>query len=150
MACSGSALLFTLWYYCSLVEEADWPWPVRHYCTSCSWSVSSVENRLVLVYCGGEKGNISEATASINQRTPRWMAQNMVKRLNACIQENCGHIQHLLWTVFQVSFHCSITKWNFSVAFENKHSTLKLGNFLTSWENSSFSRKILLQGVVWT
>jgi hypothetical protein len=28
-----------------------------------------VENRLVLVYCAGEKGNISGAIASINQRT---------------------------------------------------------------------------------
>jgi hypothetical protein len=28
-----------------------------------------VENRRVFVYCAGEKGIISEATASINQRT---------------------------------------------------------------------------------
>jgi hypothetical protein len=50
----------------------------------------------VLVYCAGEKGNISEATASINQRTLRRVAQNTVKRVNACIQENGGHFQHFL------------------------------------------------------
>jgi len=35
-----------------------------------------VENGRVLVYCAGEKGNISEAIASINQRTLRRVAQN--------------------------------------------------------------------------
>jgi hypothetical protein len=64
----------------------------------------------VLVYCAGEKGNISEATASINQRTLRRVVQNMVKRVNVCIQENGGHFQHLLLTVFQVLLYCSITK----------------------------------------
>jgi exopolysaccharide biosynthesis protein len=52
-----------------------------------------VENGRVLVYCAGEKGNISEAIASINQRTLRRVAQNMVKRVNACIRENGGHFQ---------------------------------------------------------
>jgi hypothetical protein len=50
----------------------------------------------VLVYCAGEKSNISEATESINQRTLRRVAENMVKRVNACIQENDGQFQHLL------------------------------------------------------
>jgi hypothetical protein len=54
-----------------------------------------VENGRVLVYCAGEKGNISDAIVSINQRSLRRVAQNMVKRLNACIQENGGHFQHL-------------------------------------------------------
>jgi hypothetical protein len=54
-----------------LVEGADWPWPVRHYSTSCSLPVSSVENGYVFVYCAGEKRNISEAIESINQRTLR-------------------------------------------------------------------------------
>jgi hypothetical protein len=67
------------------------------------------------------KMNISEATASINQRTLHRVAQNMVKRVNACIQENGGYFQHLLWTVFQVLLYCishilfyynNITKWN--------------------------------------
>jgi hypothetical protein len=85
---------------------------VRHYSTSCSWPVSSVENGRVLVYCAGEK-YISEAIASINQRTLRRVAQNVVKRVNACTQENGGHFQHSLWTVLQVLFYCSITKWKF-------------------------------------
>jgi hypothetical protein len=34
-----------------------------------------------------KRDNISEAIASINQRTLRRVAQNMVKRVNACIQE---------------------------------------------------------------
>jgi hypothetical protein len=55
-----------------------------------------MENGRVLVYCAGEKGNILEVIASINQRTLRRVAQNMAKRVNACIQENCGHFQHLL------------------------------------------------------
>jgi hypothetical protein len=42
------------------------------------------------------KTNISEAIASINQRTLRRVAENMVKRVNACIQENVGHFKHLL------------------------------------------------------
>jgi hypothetical protein len=48
------------------------------------------------------KMNISEAIASINQRNLRRVAQNMVKGVNACIQENGGHFQHLLLIVFQV------------------------------------------------
>jgi hypothetical protein len=55
-----------------------------------------VENGHLLVYCAEEKGNISEAIASINQRTLRRVAQNMVKRLNTCIRENGGNFQHLL------------------------------------------------------
>jgi hypothetical protein len=55
-----------------------------------------VENGRVLVYCAEEKGNISEATASINQKTLHRVAQNMVKRVNACIQENDEHFQHIL------------------------------------------------------
>jgi hypothetical protein len=42
------------------------------------------------------KGNISETIASINLRILRSVAQNVVKRMNACIQENGGHFQHLL------------------------------------------------------
>jgi hypothetical protein len=38
-----------------------------------------MKNGCVLVYCAGEKGNISEAIASINQRTLLQVAQNMVK-----------------------------------------------------------------------
>jgi hypothetical protein len=37
----------------------------------------------------------------------------MVKWVNSCIQENSGHFQHLLWTVFQVLLCCSIKKWDF-------------------------------------
>jgi hypothetical protein len=55
-----------------------------------------VENGRVLVYCAGEKGNFSEAIAGINQRTLRRVAQNMLKRVNAYIQENGGHFQQLL------------------------------------------------------
>jgi hypothetical protein len=51
-----------------------------------------------------EKCNMSEVIASINQRTLRRMAQNMVKRVDACIQENDGHFRHLLWTVFRFYF----------------------------------------------
>jgi hypothetical protein len=58
--------------------------------------VSSVENRRVLVYCAGKRGNFTEAVANINQRTLRRVAQSMVNRANACIQENSGHFQHLL------------------------------------------------------
>jgi hypothetical protein len=75
------------------------------------------------VCCAGEKGNISEAIASINQRTLRGVAQNMVKRVNACIQENGGHFQHLLLTVFQVLLYCSITSET-SGAFTNGHPLL--------------------------
>jgi hypothetical protein len=49
-----------------------------------------VEIGRVLVYCAGEKGNISDAIAGINQSTLRRVVQNMVKRLNACIQGNGG------------------------------------------------------------
>jgi hypothetical protein len=49
-----------------------------------------------LVYCAGEKGTMSEAIASIHQRTSHQVAQNMVKLVNACIQENGEHFQHLL------------------------------------------------------
>jgi hypothetical protein len=55
-----------------------------------------VEIGRVLVYCTGENGSISEAIASLNQRTLLRVAQNMVKRVNAYIQENGGHFQHLL------------------------------------------------------
>jgi hypothetical protein len=37
----------------------------------------------VLVYFAGEKGNISEVIASINQRTLHRVAQNKAKRVNA-------------------------------------------------------------------
>jgi hypothetical protein len=42
------------------------------------------------------KTNITETTASINQRTLRQVTQNMVKRVNACIQKSGGHLQQLL------------------------------------------------------
>jgi hypothetical protein len=42
------------------------------------------------------------AIASINQRTLRRVAKNTVKGVNACIQENGGHFQHLSCTVFRV------------------------------------------------
>jgi hypothetical protein len=61
-----------------------------------------VENGSGLVYSAGERGKISEAIARKNQRTLHRMAQNMVKRVIASIQENGGQFQHLLWTVFQV------------------------------------------------
>jgi hypothetical protein len=63
-----------------------------------------VENGRLLVYCVGEKGNISETIASINQRTLRQVAKNLVKRVNACVQDNGGHFQRLLLTVCQVLF----------------------------------------------
>jgi hypothetical protein len=44
------------------------------------------------------KMNTSEATASKNQRSLRRVAQNKVKWVNACIQENGGHFQHILQT----------------------------------------------------
>jgi hypothetical protein len=53
------------------------------------------------------------AIANISQRTLCRVAQNMVKWVNACILDNGGHFQHLLWTVLQVSLYCSKTKWNF-------------------------------------
>jgi hypothetical protein len=56
------------------------------------------------VYCAGEKGNISEAIASINQRALLRVAQNRVTRVNACIHENGGHFQHLLLTVYQIYY----------------------------------------------
>jgi hypothetical protein len=61
-----------------------------------------VENGRVLVYCAGQKGITSEAIASINHRTLRRVAQNMVKQMNACIRENGGHFQHLLLNIFQL------------------------------------------------
>jgi hypothetical protein len=64
------------------------------------------------VYCAGERGDITEAIASMTQRALRRLAQNG-ETMNACIQENGGHFQHLLWTVFQVLLYCSITMWNF-------------------------------------
>jgi hypothetical protein len=72
--------------------------------------VSSVGNGRVLVYCAGEKGNISEDIESINQRTLLRVAQKMVKRVNACIRENGGHFQHRLRTVFQALLYCNIMK----------------------------------------
>jgi hypothetical protein len=63
-----------------------------------------VENGRVMVYCAGEKGKISEDIASINQRTLHRVAQNMVKRVNACIQENGGHLKHLLRTDLRFYF----------------------------------------------
>jgi hypothetical protein len=48
------------------------------------------------MYCAGEKGNTAEVIASINQRTLRQVAQNMVKRVNACIQGYGGHVHRLL------------------------------------------------------
>jgi hypothetical protein len=65
-----------------------------------------VENGRVLVYCAGEKGNISKAIASINQGTLRRVARNMVKGVNACIQENGGHFQHLYELYFM--FYCVV------------------------------------------
>jgi hypothetical protein len=50
----------------------------------------------VLVYCAGEKGNISEAISSGNKGTLRRVAQDMTKRVNAFIRENCGQFQLLL------------------------------------------------------
>jgi hypothetical protein len=61
-----------------------------------------MENGRVLVYCAGEKGNISEVIASINQRTLLQVEQNMVKRLNACIHMSGRYLKHLLWALFQV------------------------------------------------
>jgi hypothetical protein len=58
------------------------------------------------VYCAGEKRSISEAIACINQRTLRRVAQNMVKRVNACIQENGGHFQHFYELYFR--FYCIV------------------------------------------
>jgi hypothetical protein len=55
-----------------------------------------VKNGRVLVYFGGERGKLLKAIEIINQRTLRRVAQNMVKRENACIQENGGQFQHLL------------------------------------------------------
>jgi hypothetical protein len=48
------------------------------------------------MYCAGEKGEILENIASINQRTLRRVAENMKKRVSACIQDNGGHFQQLL------------------------------------------------------
>jgi hypothetical protein len=62
-----------------------------------------VENGRVLVYCAGEKGNVSEAIANINQRTLRRVAQNTVKRVNACIQEKGGHYEVKLLLRFKMS-----------------------------------------------
>jgi hypothetical protein len=42
-----------------------------------------VENGSVLVYCAGEKGNISEDIASTNQTNLFQVAQNMVKQVTA-------------------------------------------------------------------
>jgi hypothetical protein len=100
-----------IWVGTTVVGRGSWLTLTSHI-TSCDRPVSSVENGRVLVYCVGV-GNISEAIASINQITLRRVAQNMVKQVNACIQENGGHYQHLLRTVFQVLLYCSITKWNF-------------------------------------
>jgi hypothetical protein len=44
----------------------------------------------------GLKMYTSDATAIINQRTLRRVAENMVKRVSACVQKNGGHFQHLL------------------------------------------------------
>jgi hypothetical protein len=55
-----------------------------------------MENGRVLMHCGGEKAKTQEATAIINQRTLRRVAENMAKRVNGCIQHNGGHFQYLL------------------------------------------------------
>jgi hypothetical protein len=52
----------------------------------------------------------SQATASINQRNLRRVAQNVVKLVNVCIQENGGHFQYILLTIFEVLLYFSITK----------------------------------------
>jgi hypothetical protein len=76
----------------------------------------------VLLYCAGEKGNISEATASIlvTQRTLRRVAQNMVKRVNACIQENGGYFQPFYELYFR-SYYIVALRSETSVAFLNEH-----------------------------
>jgi hypothetical protein len=53
-----------------------------------------VENGRVGVLCR-RKGSISEASAIINQITVRRVTQDMVKRVNVCIQENGGQFQQL-------------------------------------------------------
>jgi hypothetical protein len=55
-----------------------------------------VENGRVLVYCAAEKGNISQVILSLNQGNFLRVAQNLMKRVNVCIQENGENFQHLL------------------------------------------------------
>jgi hypothetical protein len=58
----------------------------------------------VLVYCAGEKGNTLESIVSLSERNLRRVAQNIVNRVNTCIQENGGNFQHLfeLYLIFFV------------------------------------------------
>jgi hypothetical protein len=104
------------------------------------------------VYCAGEKGNISEATASLNQRTLRRVTQNMVKRVNAWIQKNGGHFQDILWTVFQVLLCCGITNWNVGCVLEwtlciclRKHRAVYVCILLPTFESTNK----ISQNVVW-
>jgi hypothetical protein len=101
------------WYYCSWYRELT---DLHHWNITVPHAVDQlVAWKTDVCWCivPAKKGNISEAIANINHRTLHRVAQNMVKRVNACIQENGRHFQHLLWTVFQVLLYSSITKWNF-------------------------------------
>jgi hypothetical protein len=70
----------------------------------------------VLAYCAGEKSNISEAIASRNQRTLHLVAQNVVKRVKACIQEKVGTSSTFYELYFR--FHCVVVlRSETSVAF---------------------------------
>jgi hypothetical protein len=42
------------------------------------------------------KINITRAIEGVNERTPRKVARNMVKRVDKCIEMNGYHFQHLL------------------------------------------------------
>jgi hypothetical protein len=60
----------------------------------------------VLVYCAGEKGNISETIESINQIILRRVVQNMVKRANVCLQNNVGQCSAFYEVCFR--FYCIV------------------------------------------
>ena len=42
------------------------------------------------------KMNITRAIEEVNEKTPRKVARNMVKRVDKCIEMNGHHFQHLL------------------------------------------------------
>jgi hypothetical protein len=42
------------------------------------------------------KMNITRAIEEVNERTPRKVARNMVKRVDKCIEINGHHFEHLL------------------------------------------------------
>jgi hypothetical protein len=80
------------------------------------------------VYCAGEKGNISEAIASINQRTLSRVTQNVVKGVNACFRRMVGTYSIFYELYFR--FYCIVvlrSEHPIVYVFSQKHLPSYLG-----------------------